>query len=84
LKSIRLNPLFLRKKPDMLSALVVVFVLAYVAIALEHPLKVNKTASALLAAGFLWTIYALGSVDANTVSHELGESLMSTAQIVFS
>ena len=67
----------------MLSALVVVFVLAYVAIALEHPLKVNKTASALLAAGLLWTIYALGSVDANTVSHELGESLMSTAQIVF-
>ena len=67
----------------MLSALVVVFVLAYVAIALEHPLKVNKTASALLAAGLLWTIYALGSVDVNTVSHELGESLMSTAQIVF-
>ena len=67
----------------MLSALILVFVLAYVAIALEHPLKVNKTATALLAAGCLWTIYALGASDANAVSQELGESLMSTAQIVF-
>lgn len=67
----------------MVSLLIVVFVLAYAAIALEHPLKVNKTATALVAAGLLWTIYALGSADSAAVSHELGESLMSTAQIVF-
>ena len=67
----------------MLSALVVVFVVAYVAIALEHPLQINKTASALIAAGLLWTLYALGSGDSAAVSLQLGESLMSTAQIVF-
>lgn len=67
----------------MLSALIVVFVVAYVAIALEHPLHINKTASALLAAGLLWTIYAVGSGDAASVASQLGESLMSTAQIVF-
>ena len=67
----------------MLTALIVVFVLAYAAIALEHPLKVNKTATGLLAAGLLWTIYALGASDAAAVGHQLGESLMSTAQIVF-
>lgn len=67
----------------MLPALIVVFVLAYAAIALEHPLKVNKTATGLLAAGLLWTIYALGASDAAAVGHQLGESLMSTAQIVF-
>lgn len=67
----------------MVSLLIVVFVLAYAAIALEHPLKVNKTATALVAAGLLWTIYALGSADSAAVSHGLGESLMSTAQIVF-
>lgn len=67
----------------MLTALVIVFVVAYAAIALEHPLKVNKTATGLLSAGLLWTLYALGSHDAVTVSHQLGESLMSTAQIVF-
>lgn len=67
----------------MLTALVVIFVLAYAAIALEHPLKVNKTATGLLAAGLLWTVYALGAADPAKVSHELSESLMSTAQIVF-
>ena len=67
----------------MLTALVIVFVLAYAAIALEHPLKINKSASALIGAGLLWTIYAIASGDAKTVSAELGESLMGTAQIVF-
>jgi len=67
----------------MLTALVVVFVIAYAAIALEHPLKINKSASALMAAGLLWTIYALSLGDPHTVSKQLGESLMGTAQIVF-
>ena len=67
----------------MLTALVVVFVIAYAAIALEHPLKVNKSASALLGAGVLWTIYAMSTGDHHKISHELGESLMATAQIVF-
>jgi Na+/H+ antiporter NhaD/arsenite permease-like protein len=67
----------------MLTALVVVFVIAYAAIALEHPLKVNKSASALLGAGVLWTIYAMSTGDHHKIGHELGESLMTTAQIVF-
>ncbi len=67
----------------MLTALVVVFVIAYAAIALEHPIKINKSASALLGAGLLWTIYALSLGDPHKVSEQLGESLMSTAQIVF-
>lgn len=67
----------------MLTALVIVFVLAYAAIALEHPLKVNKSASALIGAGLLWTIYALASGDSRLVSENLSESLMGTAQIVF-
>ena len=63
--------------------LIVLFVLAYAAIALEHPLRVNKTATALLAAGVLWTLYALGGSAEHGVAHDLGESLMGTAQIVF-
>ena len=63
--------------------LIVLFVLAYAAIALEHPLRVNKTATALVAAGVLWTLYAMGSAGGDGISHELGESLMGTAQIVF-
>src|SRR5512139_2676652 len=67
----------------MLTLLVVIFVVAYAAIALEHPLKVNKSASALIGAGLLWTVYALWAGDHHLVSEQLGESLMGTAQIVF-
>ena len=67
----------------MLTALVLVFVVAYAAIALEHPLKINKSASALVGAGLLWTIYAMTTGDHHRVAEELGESLMGTAQIVF-
>ena len=67
----------------MLAAIVIVFVMAYAAIALEHPLKINKSASALIGAGLLWTIYALTTGDAHKVGENLNESLMATAQIVF-
>ena len=67
----------------MSTVLVSIFALAYAAIALEHPLRVNKSASALLAAGLLWTIYALGGGDFHIAVHNLHESLASTAQIVF-
>ncbi len=64
-------------------ALIVIFIIAYAAIALEHPLKINKSASTLIGAGLLWTIYAVSNSDTALVSHQLSESLMATAQIVF-
>lgn len=64
-------------------ALIAIFVIVYAAIALEHPLKINKSGSALVGAGLLWTIYALSVGDAHLVGEQLGESLMGTAQIVF-
>jgi Na+/H+ antiporter NhaD/arsenite permease-like protein len=67
----------------MIAALAVVFVLAYLAIALEHPLKINKSASALVGAGVLWTLYAVWSGDPAKVSQELSMSLNGTAQVVF-
>lgn len=67
----------------MLTALVIIFVLAYAAIAFEHPIKINKSASALVGAGLLWTIYAVNTGDAHLVGEHLSESLISTAQIVF-
>lgn len=67
----------------MLTLLIVIFVLVYAAIALEHPLKVNKSATALIGAGLLWTVYAVAMGDPHLVSEQLGESLMGTAQIVF-
>ena len=41
--------------------MVIVFVLGYAAIALEHPLRLDKAASALLTGTILWAIYALNA-----------------------
>jgi len=61
--------------------IIIVFVVGYLAIALEHPIKVNKTASALLAAVICWTIFAVSGSTETLLSserylhflHELGE-----------
>lgn len=65
----------------MLTTLICLFVITYLAVALEHPLGINKSASALLGAGLLWTVYALASQA--PVTNQLSESLVATAQIVF-
>lgn len=67
----------------MTAALIAVFVLTYGAIALEGPLRINKSAAALVGAGLLWTIYAVASGDAALANRELDESLVQTAQIAF-
>jgi len=41
--------------------MVIIFILGYTAIALEHPLKVDKAASALLTGTILWGLYALNA-----------------------
>lgn len=43
----------------MFILMIVIFVLGYVAIALEHPLKVDKTASALIIGSLCWVVYIL-------------------------
>jgi Na+/H+ antiporter NhaD/arsenite permease-like protein len=67
----------------MVSALVLVFVVVYAGIALERPLRVNKSASALIGAGLLWTMFALAAGDPRLVGEQLNASLAATAQIVF-
>lgn len=51
--------------------MILVFVLGYAAIALEHPLKVNKTASALITAVLLWSILALFPIPDSIFSTEI-------------
>jgi len=67
----------------LLGAVVTIFVVAYAAIALEHPIRINKSASALVGAGLLWTVYAALSGDHALIDRQLNESVASTAQIVF-
>ena len=47
----------------MYILMVVVFVLGYMAIALEHKIKVDKAASALLIGVLTWAIYALNATE---------------------
>lgn len=53
---------FLTRFVKMLPAIIVIFVVGYMAIALEHRLHINKAASAMLVGVLCWTLYAL---DAN-------------------
>ncbi len=47
----------------MFIVMVVVFVLGYLAIALEHPLHVDKAVPALMIGTLLWVLYIFGAVD---------------------
>lgn len=47
----------------MLTYIIIIFVIGYIAIALEHPLKINKAASALFIGIMTWTLYVLGSSE---------------------
>ena len=67
----------------MIGAIVAIFVIAYAAIALESPIKVNKSASALIGAGLLWTVYGMLRGDPALLDQQLNEAVSSTAQIVF-
>lgn len=60
---------------------IAIFVAGYLAIALEHPIKINKTATALITGVLCWTVYAIGAHD--DVSPELSHHLGEIAQIVF-
>ena len=45
----------------MITVLICLFFIGYLGIALEHPLKIDKTAIALLLGMLLWILYALGA-----------------------
>ncbi len=63
--------------------IVITFVLGYISIAFEHPLKVNKAASALITGVLCWTIYILQAESKDTVSSELLHHLGETGSILF-
>ncbi|MBR6803411.1 MAG: sodium:proton antiporter NhaD [Paludibacteraceae bacterium] len=64
--------------------MIVVFIVGYLCIALEHPLKIDKAASALLIGVLTWTIFILfGDSDIHHVGEQLNENLAETAQTLF-
>lgn len=71
----------------MLILIIVVFILGYAAIALEHPIKVDKAASALITGMICWTIYVMyvgvGPEGIEKVEHGLSHHMFDIANILF-
>ena len=58
----------------MYILMLVIFVLGYTAIALEHNIRIDKAASALVTGVLCWTVYVLGAmniVDFDSIPHAL-------------
>lgn len=56
----------------MFTLMIVVFVAGYLAIALEHPLRIDKSASALLIGVLTWTLLMLGHESFHPAGLEAG------------
>ena len=67
----------------MVTVILIVFVLGYAAIALEHVIRLNKAASALITGVLCWTIYMFYSGDNHLVNEQLTEHLGDIAGILF-
>ena len=81
----------------MAVTLITIFIIGYACIALEHPLKVNKTATALLLGCLTWAVYNMFNMSDPAILSQYGglegyrsfvgssliENLGETAEIVF-
>ena len=60
-----------------------IFIIGYVAIAFEHPIRTNKTASALLTGVLCWVVYIMSGTNTELVSEQLYEHLGQISGILF-
>jgi Na+/H+ antiporter NhaD/arsenite permease-like protein len=67
----------------MTGIIVTIFVLGYAAIALEHNIKINKAASALITAVLCWVIYISFFPDKHFINEQLTEHLGELSGILF-
>ena len=65
------------------TLMIIVFVLGYIAIALEHPLKIDKAASALIIGGLGWALFSFTGINHHDLTHEIQHHLVDIAEILF-
>ena len=65
------------------TIIIIVFILGYLAIAFEHPLRLNKAASALITGVLCWTVYIVQSEDTHSVNESLVAHLGEISSILF-
>jgi len=61
--------------------MVIIFIVGYTFIALEHPIKVDKAATALLMGTLLWAVYALNGVDVLSYGQDYSRSWKEFAEV---
>jgi Na+/H+ antiporter NhaD/arsenite permease-like protein len=67
----------------MNTAIFLIFVIGYCAIAFEQSIHINKAASALFTGVMCWVVYILNQPDKHLVVHQLMEELGEIAGILF-
>ena len=68
----------------MIETILVIFIIGYVCIALEHPIKIDKAATALVTGILCWTIFVLfSSSELAFVEKELNHHLVDISEILF-
>lgn len=71
------------KTEIMVILIVATFVIGYIAIALEHSIRVNKAATALITGVVCWTFYILFTANKEFVTDNLLHHLGDLSQILF-
>ncbi|HEY5469541.1 MAG TPA: sodium:proton antiporter NhaD [Bacteroidales bacterium] len=67
----------------MTGIIITIFVLGYAAITLEHKIKLNKAASALITGVLCWVIYIVFMPDKQLINQQLTEHLGEMSGILF-
>ncbi len=67
----------------MLTVIILVFVIGYFFITLEHLVKINKTATALLTGVLCWSLFIVSNSDPHSISEKLAEHIGEIAGIIF-
>ena len=69
---------------DINLVILIVFCLGYLAIALEHTIKIDKAASALFVGGICWALYAFTpNITTIILEHEIQHHIIHIAEILF-
>lgn len=68
---------------NMITVLLIVFALGYLVITLEHTIKINKSATALITAVVCWTLIISNASNKEQIIEQLSHHLSSISEIVF-
>ena len=67
----------------MITILIIIFTLGYLAITLEHTININKSATALMTAVLCWTLIISNASNKELIIEQLSHHLSSISEIVF-